>query len=75
MVARLEQGNFPRILAEWRQRDIHAGLQVSWVNTQGSIITGISLGPDDEGFLHIRDGQGQVHSVISGDISLAQEYT
>lgn len=73
VVKRLEQGDFPGILAEWRQRDIHAGLQVSWVNTQGQLITGISLGPDAEGFLHIQDGQGQVHSVISGDISLAQE--
>ncbi len=73
VVARLEQGDFVSILTEWRQRDIHAGLQVSWVNTQGRLITGISLGPDGEGFLHIRDGQGQVHSVISGDISLAQE--
>ena len=72
-VARLEQGDFPAILAEWRQRDIHAGQQVSWVNTQGRIVTGISLGPDEEGFLHIRDGQGLVHSVISGDISLAQK--
>ena len=73
VVDRLEQGDFPSILAEWRQRDIHAGLQVSWVNTQGRIITGISLGPDEDGFLHIQDGQGQVHSVLSGDISLAQE--
>ncbi|MDG4475307.1 biotin--[acetyl-CoA-carboxylase] ligase [Thiovibrio frasassiensis] len=72
-VARLEQGDFPAILTEWRQRDIHAGHQVSWGNTQGKIITGISLGPDDEGFLHIRDNQGRIHSVISGDISLAQE--
>lgn len=72
-VARLEHGDFPGILTEWRQRDIHAGLQVSWVNTKGRVVTGISLGPDAEGFLHIRDGQGQIHSVISGDISLAQE--
>ena len=72
-VARLEQDDFPAILAEWRQRDIHAGQQVSWVNSQGRIVTGISLGPDEEGFLHIRDSEGQVHSVISGDISLAQK--
>ena len=75
VVARLEQGDFPGILAEWRQRDIHAGLQVAWVNNQGRVVTGISLGPDEEGFLHIRDAQGQVHSVISGDISLAQKKT
>jgi len=73
VVARLEKGDFPGILAEWRQRDIHTDLHVSWVNTRGQIITGISLGPDEEGFLHIRDAQGQVHSVISGDISRVQE--
>lgn len=73
VVARLEQGDFPGILAAWRHRDIHAGLQVSWLNSQGRVVTGISLGPDEEGFLHIRDAQGHVHSVISGDISLAQE--
>ncbi len=73
VVARLAQGDFQGILAEWRQRDLHAGQQVSWVNTQGRIITGLSLGPDEEGLLRIRDGRGKIHSVISGDISLAQE--
>ncbi|MFA6498386.1 MAG: biotin--[acetyl-CoA-carboxylase] ligase [Desulfurivibrionaceae bacterium] len=71
VVARLEQADFPGILTEYRQRDIHVGLQVSWVNTQGQIITGISLGPDEDGLLHLRDAQGHSHSVISGDISLA----
>lgn len=73
VVARLEQGGFQGILAEWRQRDIHAGQQVSWLNNQGKIVSGISMGPDEEGFLHIRDAQGQVHCVISGDISLDRE--
>ena len=73
VVAKLEQGDFPSILTEWRQRDIHADRQVSWVNNQGRIVTGISLGPDEEGLLHLRDSQGQIHSVISGDISLAEE--
>jgi len=72
MVARLEQNDFPSILTEWRQRDIHADRQVSWVNNQGMIITGLSLGPDEEGLLRVRDAQGHVHSVISGDISPAQ---
>ncbi len=73
MVARLEQNDFPGILREWKQRDIHVGQQVSWLNNQNRVITGLSLGPDEEGLLHIRDAQGQTHSVISGDISLAQE--
>lgn len=73
VVARLEQGDFSGILSEWRTRDIYAGRQVSWVNTQGRVITGISLGPDEEGLLHIRDSRDQIHTIISGDISLAQE--
>jgi len=73
VVARLEQADFPGILAEWRQRDTHAGQQVAWVNNQGKIVSGISLGPDEEGLLQIRDSRGVVHSVISGDISLARE--
>ncbi len=73
VVARLEQGNFSGILAEWRRRDIHAGRQVSWVNTHGRIVTGISLGPDEEGLLHVRDTQGQSHFVISGDVALAHQ--
>jgi BirA family biotin operon repressor/biotin-[acetyl-CoA-carboxylase] ligase len=73
VVARLEQGDFSAILAEWRQRDIHAGREVAWVNSQGKVITGTSLGPNEEGLLHIRDAEGQMHAVISGDISLARE--
>lgn len=73
VTARLGQGGFPGILAEWRQRDIHAGRQVSWVNTQGRVVSGLSLGPDEEGFLRIRDDRNQLHTIISGDISLAQE--
>lgn len=72
VVARLEQTDFPGILSEWRQRDLHAGRQVSWVDPHGKIITGLSLGPDDDGLLHIQDAQGQSHLVISGDVSPAQ---
>ncbi|MFA7383793.1 MAG: biotin--[acetyl-CoA-carboxylase] ligase [Desulfurivibrionaceae bacterium] len=72
VVSQLEQGDFPAILAEWRQRDIHADRQVSWLGNQGEIVTGTSLGPNEEGFLHLRDAEGRVHCVISGDISLAR---
>ena len=67
-VRRLEQGDFSVMLIEWRQRDIHAGKEVAWVSTQGQVVRGLSLGPDQEGLLHIRDSSGMVHAVLSGDI-------
>lgn len=70
-VAGLEQGGFPEILAQWRARDIHRGRTVSWLNSQGQVISGLSLGPDQDGLLRIRDASGRLHVVISGDVSLA----
>ncbi|MGV1100657.1 biotin--[acetyl-CoA-carboxylase] ligase [Thiovibrio sp. JS02] len=70
VLGRLEQGGFAQILRQWRQRDIHAGKTVSWLGSQGTIVTGLSLGPDEDGILHIRDQAGNTHTVISGDVSL-----
>ncbi|MBU0484609.1 MAG: biotin--[acetyl-CoA-carboxylase] ligase [Proteobacteria bacterium] len=67
----LEHGGFSEILASWRQRDAMVGKELSWLDPEGKVVTGIALGPDDDGFLHIRDRGGQVHQVLSGDINLA----
>jgi BirA family biotin operon repressor/biotin-[acetyl-CoA-carboxylase] ligase len=67
---RLEKGDFPAILAEWKQRDGGRGRVLSWITPEGRKVTGISLGPDADGILRIRDGAGVVHEVISGDITL-----
>ncbi len=67
---RLENGDFPAILAEWKQRDGVLGRVLSWITPEGRRVTGISLGPDADGFLRIRDDAGVVHEVISGDIKL-----
>ncbi len=71
VLSRLEQGGFAQILELWRQRDIHAGKTVSWLSSRGAIVRGLSLGPDAEGILRIRDAEGEIHTVISGDVSLA----
>ncbi|MFZ5775140.1 MAG: biotin--[acetyl-CoA-carboxylase] ligase [Thermodesulfobacteriota bacterium] len=71
-VRQMEQGEWGAVLAAWRQRDIHAGLEVAWVNSKGQVVRGISLGPDEEGLLHIRDSRGMVHAVLSGDVGLAE---
>lgn len=71
VVARLEREGFAGILADWRERDATLGRELEWLTHSGRVVKGISLGPDQEGLLQIRDGGGQIHEVISGDISLA----
>lgn len=69
-VHRLESGDFPAILADWQQRDAIRDKVLSWVTPQGNKVTGVSLGPDEHGMLRVRDDQGVVHTVISGDVKL-----
>ncbi|MCJ7603555.1 MAG: biotin--[acetyl-CoA-carboxylase] ligase [Desulfobulbaceae bacterium] len=70
IMARMEGGDFAGILDEWRSFDATKGRRLTWVTTGRQAITGISLGPDNEGRLHIRDDQGRTHEVLSGDIRL-----
>ena len=67
---RLEKGDFPAILQEWRQRDACRDKILTWVTPKGKKVTGVSLGPDAEGILHIKDQAGTIHEVLSGDIGL-----
>ena len=71
IVLRLEQGEFSKILKEWRELDATRGQLLTWVAVSGKVVEGISLGPDDEGRLHIRDSNGEVHEILSGDVQLA----
>jgi BirA family biotin operon repressor/biotin-[acetyl-CoA-carboxylase] ligase len=67
---RLEQGDFQAILKEWLERDAISDKELSWVTPGGQKVTGVSLGPDAEGILRIRDKAGTIHTVLSGDINL-----
>lgn len=69
-VQRLERGDFAVILEEWSQRDAVYGKNLTWVTHQGQEVTGISLGPDADGVLRIRDQAGVIHTVLSGDVNL-----
>jgi len=73
MVARLEREGFTGILADWRERDATLGRELAWLTPSNQVVRGLSLGPDADGLLRIRDGVGQVHEVISGDIALAEK--
>ena len=71
VVARLEKGDFPEIIREWKQRDASRGKILTWITPLGKKVTGVSLGPDEHGMLRIRDKGGEIHTVISGDLKLA----
>jgi BirA family biotin operon repressor/biotin-[acetyl-CoA-carboxylase] ligase len=66
----LEQGEFAAILSEWQQRDAVRDKILTWVTPRGRKVTGVSMGPDENGMLRIRDEAGAVHTVISGDVKL-----
>lgn len=71
----LEQHGFSAILAEWRKRDFLKGKLLRWLSHSGEVIQGRSEGPDEHGRLMVRDGEGVLHEVISGDVTLAKENT
>ncbi len=66
----LVTGDFQTILKEWKQRDASKDKNLTWVTPKGEKVTGVSLGPDADGILRIRDQAGAIHTVISGDIKL-----
>lgn len=68
--ARLEEEGFASILAEWRRYDATLGKRLTWLTGNHQVVAGVSLGPDRLGRLHIRDDEGRVHEVLSGDIRL-----
>lgn len=70
MIVRLEQNDFAGILDEWRTKDATAHKKLTWLTSDGQIVHGTSLGPDQEGLLVIRDHSGKHHHVLSGDLTL-----
>lgn len=70
VIATMEEGGFAAILGQWRALDYTLGRQLTWLTTAGETVRGISLGPDADGRLHIKDDQGRIHEVLSGDIRL-----
>lgn len=69
----LEESGFSLILDQWCCKDLLIGKQLKWVTQKRKVIKGKSLGPDERGRLHVQDKNGQVHEVLSGDISLVKD--
>lgn len=64
---------FQPILTSWKERDFLLGKEMECVSDAGKIITGVSLGPDAAGQLHVKTADGRIHTVLSGDVRLAQK--
>ena len=62
---------FKPLLTQWRAKDFLLGKEMECVTSEGKRIRGIAQGPDEEGQLHVLDGSGKIHEVLSGDVRLA----
>ena len=65
-----EEQGFEAILLEWRKRDVLFGKEMQWLSTKNTVVTGVGLGPDASGQLVVRDKEGNLHEILSGDVSL-----
>ncbi len=70
-IAWLETVGFVTIMKQWRQRDVFLGKRLEWLSVSGKRVVGESLGPDDQGLLHVRSDDGKIHQILSGDVTLA----
>jgi BirA family biotin operon repressor/biotin-[acetyl-CoA-carboxylase] ligase len=55
---------FEPLLASWKARDFLLGKEMECVSSEGNIVTGVSLGPDAEGQLHVKAQDGRIHTVL-----------
>ena len=70
-----EEQGFEEILTQWRKRDILYGKEMQWLTTEDKLITGIGHGPEESGRLLVKDREGKLHTILSGDVSLKGKKT
>ncbi len=68
-----EEQGFEAILTEWRKRDVLYGKEMQWLTTEKKVIVGTGLGPDNTGQLLVKDREGTLHTILSGDVGLKEE--
>lgn len=71
-ISRFEKDGFKEILHGWRQRDFLKGKKTLWVAANRTIVSGVALGVDEKGLLHVKDDTGKIHEVLSGDVQMAK---
>lgn len=62
---------FAPFLGRWKKKDFLLGRNLQALAMDGQIVSGLSLGPDEDGVLLLQSATGQIHRILSGDVSLA----
>ncbi len=70
-IEELENKGFSKILEQWKKRDFLKGKWLKWLTFKNEVIFAKAEGLDEEGRLLVRDQEGKLHHVLSGDVSLA----
>lgn len=64
-------GRFSVVLDQWRALSVTLGQAVRVLGLDGQVtVEGVAEAVDEEGALLVRDGAGEVHRVLSGEVSL-----
>lgn len=71
VIAQFEKDGFGSILAQWSRFDHFQGKKMVWVRPGGERLEGENLGPDGNGALMVRDDAGNIHRIVSGEITSA----
>jgi BirA family transcriptional regulator, biotin operon repressor / biotin---[acetyl-CoA-carboxylase] ligase len=61
------RGEFPAILEKWKSRSSMIGKRVT-IDQAGALVTGTVMGIDGEGALILRDDEGRVQTLYSGEV-------
>ena len=74
-ISRFEDKGFKEILEGWKRRDYLKGKKTQWVAVNREIVSGVALGVDEKGLLHVKDDRGVIHEILSGDVQVAKNKT
>lgn len=64
-----EKQGFGSILVHWSRFDHFRGQTMLWSRPDGTRIEGENMGPDQDGALMVRDLDGHVHHIVSGEVT------
>lgn len=67
-----EKEGFGSTLVHWSRFDHFRGQTMIWRRPDGTRIEGENIGPDEDGALMVRDRDGHVHHILSGEVTSAQ---
>lgn len=66
------ENGFASILSQWCTYDFLFGKKMQCVSSEGLIIEGVALGPNEDGELRVRDASNRLHTVLTADIRLGR---